>query len=107
MKQQRSLCLGIIIGGERPEACIGCPLQPNAVNVTDEIDQQGVVSLNAPDLLQSLQTTHDIASDNYNRQQPLAQQIMGDVTNIAIAELTKSRKSVTDCPQYRRTSPNP
>lgn len=106
IKAQRPVCLGRIIGGERAEACIGCPLQTQAVNVTDEFAQSGVVPVVSPDLLQELQKAYDILQDPTRRQHALAQQILKDISDTAIRHLMLARQSVTDCPQYRRTPPS-
>ena len=96
--QQRPVCLGKLIGGERPDECIGCSLLPVAESATAEL-AQGAPQIIGPDILESLQGAYDIAQDTGNSQQGLAQQIMDQAENIGIAHLIQARRSVTECPE--------
>ena len=104
--QQRPVCLGKLIGGERPDECsgCGCPLHSIAVDATAEM-AQGAPQIIGPDILESLQKAYDIAQDSGNSQQGLAKQIMDQAENTGIAHLVQARRSVTECPHLSPPSP--
>lgn len=105
IKYQRPICLGAIIAGKRPEACNGCTLQVEAVNVTENYSGNVVIPANTPDLLQELQDVYDVAQNTTDLRRRLACEMLLDMSDTIIAHLVNTRKTLTSCSTYRRTQP--
>src|SRR5260221_13424312 len=97
---ERPICFGKIINGQRPEECIGCQLLPTVTTYTNRLARDLSRVTTCQDTLGTLQDIHDIAIDLTNRQRAAGQAVLDTVAGEMIAELVKSKQSVTDCPQF-------
>lgn len=104
-KLERPVCLGTIINGEPPEACKACTLHQLAENVTAMYTTTDEGAEEAPDVVDQLGNIYKISQDPTDKRRTLAREALTNISNSIIAQMVEERKTLVECPNYRRSLP--